>query len=255
MRDHLPLLLLAAFCVVALAFAPPIAQPTAYHDFSDARGWFGIPNFGDVMSNAPFAFVGIYGVIALLRLRAPCPQFLTRAEWAAGMIACAGFFLVAFGSGYYHWNPSNATLVWDRLPMTVAFMAVFAMMLMERISVPFGRRALWVLLPLGLGSVAWWAWVDDLRPYAFVQFFPILAIPLLLWRYPPRYGSVKYVGWMFFWYIAAKGLEHFDGEVLALLGGGVSGHSLKHVAAAGATLAFVFYLIRRKPVDNRSDSV
>lgn len=250
MRDHLPLILLAVVCAAVLAAVPPIAQPLAYHDFSDTRGWLGIPNFGDVVSNVPFAFVGLYGVWALMRLRAPCPQFLTREEWVAGMISCVGFFLVAFGSGYYHWNPSNSTLVWDRLPMTLGFMAIFAMMLMERVSVALGWKLLGVLLAFGVASVAYWAWVDDLRPYVFVQFFPMLAIPLLLWRYPPRYTGVRYIGWVFFWYVAAKGLEHFDGEVLRLLNGWVSRHSLKHVAAAGAMLAFVFYLNRRTPVDN-----
>lgn len=250
MREHLPLLMLAVLCAAALFAMPPIAQPPAYHDFSDARGWLAIPRFGDVMSNAPFAFVGLYGMWCLLRLRAPCPRFLTREEWVAGMTACVGFFLVAFGSGYYHWNPSNATLVWDRLPMTIAFMAIFAMMLMERISVALGWRLFGVLLAFGIASVAYWGWVDDLRPYVLVQFFPMLAVPLLLWRYPPRYTQVRYIGWVFFWYVAAKLLEHFDGEVLALLGGAVSGHSLKHVAAAGAALAFVFYLRKRVAVDN-----
>lgn len=250
MREHKLLLIIAALCAVVLAVMPPIAQPLAYHNFSDPRGWLGIPNFGDVVSNVPFAFVGLYGTWALARLKAPCPQFLSHEEWRAGMIACVGFFLVAFGSGYYHWNPSNTTLVWDRLPMTIGFMAIFAMMLMERASLAFGARMLMAMLAFGVASVAYWAWVDDLRPYVFVQFFPMLAIPLMLWRYPPRYDGVKYIGWVFFWYVAAKLLEHFDGEVLAMLNGWVSGHSLKHVAAAGATLAFVFYLVRRKPVDN-----
>lgn len=250
MRVHIPLIALAAICAIVLAVIPPIAQPLAYHNFSDGRGWLGIPNFGDVMSNLPFMLVGLYGVVALWRLRAPCPQFLSREEWVAGMIACMGFFLVAFGSGYYHWNPSNATLVWDRLPMTLGFMAIFAMMLMERVSLRLGWRMLGVMLAFGVASVAYWGMVDDLRPYVFVQFFPMLAIPLLLWRYPPRYDGVRYIGWVFFWYVAAKLLEHFDGQVLALLNGAVSGHSLKHVAAALATLSFVFYLTRRRPVDN-----
>lgn len=94
-----PLIILAAVCAVILAVIPPIPQDLAYHDFSDTRALWGVPNFGDVMSNLPFVFVGIFGVGVLAKLRAPCPQFLTRQEWIAGMIACVGFFLVAFGSG------------------------------------------------------------------------------------------------------------------------------------------------------------
>lgn len=245
----LPLLILAAVCACVLAIIPPIPQDLAYHDFSDTRPLLGVPNFGDVMSNLPFVFVGIYGLLELRRLRAPCPQFLTRHEWLAGVIACAGFFLVAFGSGYYHWNPHNASLAWDRLPMTIGFMAIFCMMVMERITLDAGWKLLpWALL-FGAASVGYWVATDDLRPYAFVQFFPLLAIPFMLWRYAPRYTQVRLLGWTVFWYVAAKGLEHFDGEVLALLGDWISGHSLKHMAAAGATYAFVRYLMLRRPAD------
>ncbi|MBT3812899.1 MAG: hypothetical protein HOE45_04700 [Gammaproteobacteria bacterium] len=37
--------------------------------------------------------------------------------------------LVAAGSSYYHWNPNNQTLVWDRLPMTICFMSLFVALL------------------------------------------------------------------------------------------------------------------------------
>lgn len=249
-RTHLPLMILTVVCIVALAVTPPLAQPLAYHGFADGRAWLGIPNFGDVMSNLPFLLVGIYGAIALWRMGAPSAPFLNREEWWAGVVACIGIALVALGSMYYHWNPSNTTLAWDRVPMTIGFMAIFAMIVMERLSVRFGWRVLWASLPLGLGSVAYWVLTDDLRPYVFVQFFPMLAIPLMIWRYPPRYGKVGYIGWMFFWYGLAKVAEHHDGEVLAWLHGAVSGHSLKHLFAAGATWAFVLYCLRRRPVDN-----
>ena len=37
-----------------------------------------------------------------------------------------GLFLTGFGSGYYHWEPTNDTLVLDRLPMTILFAGVVA---------------------------------------------------------------------------------------------------------------------------------
>jgi hypothetical protein len=197
------------------------------------------------MSNLPFVFVGVYGLCELWKLRAPCPKFITKKEWIAGVIACIGFFLVAFGSGYYHWNPANKPLVWDRLPMTIGFMSIFSMMIMERISLEAGWKMLPLLLAAGIASVIYWAATDDLRPYVFVQFFPMLAIPFMLWRYPPRYSHVQLLGWVIFWYVVAKLLEHFDDEVLRLAGGVVSGHSLKHMAAAAATFAYVLYMQRR----------
>ena len=41
-------------------------------------------------------------------------------------------FLTGFGSSYYQWNPNDNTLFWDRLPMTLCFMAIFAAALEER---------------------------------------------------------------------------------------------------------------------------
>ena len=58
---------------------------------------------------------------------------------ADSLFGVAAIALVAIGSGWYHHAPSNATLVWDRLPMTVAFMALFAAVLMDRVSTAFGR--------------------------------------------------------------------------------------------------------------------
>ena len=43
-------------------------------------------------------------------------------------------------SRYYHWKPTNATLVWDRLPMTLAFMTVFAIMIDERLGAGIGGK-------------------------------------------------------------------------------------------------------------------
>lgn len=139
--------------------------------------------------------------------------------------------------------------------MTIGFMAIFSMMVMERLSLNAGWKLLPVALVLGAASVGYWAVYDDLRPYAFVQFFPMLAIPFMLWRYPPRYSHVALLGWVIFWYFAAKLLEHFDRQVLALLSGWVSGHSLKHMAAAGATYAYVLYMLRRRPVDLPVDNI
>jgi len=48
-----------------------------------------------------------------------------------------GVFLTGIGSSYYHLYPDNRTLVWDRLPMTIAFMALFGAIVGEYIS----RRA------------------------------------------------------------------------------------------------------------------
>lgn len=52
--------------------------------------------------------------------------------------------------------------------MTPGFMAVFAMMISERVSPRLGINLLAPLCVIGLLSVYWWAIRDDLRAYAIV---------------------------------------------------------------------------------------
>ena len=70
-RSEAPFRLLAVAIVIAIIalFLPPIPQPLAYHNFADQRGWLGIPKFGEVVSNVPFAIVGLWGLIFLFAPR------------------------------------------------------------------------------------------------------------------------------------------------------------------------------------------
>ncbi len=222
---------------VGLALVKPIPQDQSYHRFADARMWFGTPNAADVWSNLLFVVVGIAGLMWLARR--PVPQ---RWIWLSFF---AGVALVGFGSAYYHLNPCDATLVWDRLPMTVAFMSFFAGLLAERWN---ERAAAWLFVPLlafGVGSVVDWHYTNDLRWYGVVQFGPMLVIPVLLMARPARYWRTSDVWMVLGWYAAAKVLERADALVFAALGGVVSGHTLKHLAAA-AGCGWVLRALRRQ---------
>lgn len=241
-RLLLGLILLA---VGGTALLEPIPQDVAYHLFADRRTLLGIPNALDVLSNLPFLAVSVCGLWLLRQQRLALDGELRP--------ACALFFLgvglTAFGSGFYHFAPDNVTLVWDRLPMALAFMALTALVVGEYVSLRFGRCLLWPLLAVGIASVAWWAWTEragagDLRPYALVQFLPMLLLPLILALYRSRWtrsGCLWLVGG---WYLLAKFLEFFDHPVFALLG--VSGHTLKHLAAALGAWCLLRMLQSRK---------
>ena len=232
-RPHL-LLALALGLALALLAQPPIHQPLAYHRFADARTLLGVPNFWNVLSNLPFVLVGLAGLTWCARHIQRVPREL-RAAW---LVLFVGVALVGLGSGWYHLAPGNATLVWDRLPMTLAFMAFFAIILGEHLSARAARIALWPLLLAGVASVLYWRRTDDLRPYALVQFLPVLLIPLILLLYPRKGSGAVWVALAC--YVLAKLLEAFDPQIYGALGGTISGHSLKHVAAAagmGALLA------------------
>src|SRR5580704_2712437 len=103
---------------------PRIPQPQSYHMFADQRSFLGIPNFGDVVSNVPFAIFGLWGLAFLMRSSSEqlSEHFLDSRERWFYLIIFTGLLLTAFGSSYYHLAPSNARLVWDRLPMTIVFM-------------------------------------------------------------------------------------------------------------------------------------
>jgi len=234
------LLLVTAAAMLGMAFVEPIAQDLSYHLFADRRTWWQIPNTLDVLSNLPFVFVGLMG----LQYSISCRHQPLYWPFLAMFV---GVFSTGFGSAYYHWAPANETLVWDRLPMTIAFMGLFTMILADRVDGRW-RQALLPLLVLGIASVWYWDWTEtqgagDLRPYALVQFLPMLLIPLILWLYPaPRRDGGCYIG-LVCCYGLAKVLEYFDKPVFELIAV-VSGHSLKHLAAALATV-FLYALWKR----------
>jgi hypothetical protein len=246
---------LALAAASGLWLLPPIAQPLAYHDFADQRTLLGIPNALNVLSNLPFLFVGGAGLAFLLLAQPPAatarhlPSGAERWPW---LVFFLGVATTALGSSWYHLAPDNARLVWDRLPMTLGFMSLFAAMIAERIGLRVGLRLLAPLLLAGLGSVLFWHWTElrgagDLRPYVAVQFFPLLAIPLMLLLFPARYTGAGGLWAALGGYGLAKLFEALDRAIWELSAHTVSGHSLKHLAAAASAWALLHMLRRRAP--------
>ena len=234
--------------------APAIPQDPAYHRFADGRGWPGIPNFGDVVSNLPFTLVGIAGLGALWRGWFGAPS-MGEGDPLPFAYFFFGVALVGPGSAWYHLDPDSSTLFWDRLPMTVAFMALLAAVLSDRVSHGWvACRGLNLLVLGGAASVFWWDYGEmhgagDLRAYALVQFWPVVLIPLVLYLFPEgRHVRVRPLAAALAFYALAKLAEHYDHGVFALTGGMVSGHTVKHLLAAGAPAA-ILAMMRRWPVE------
>lgn len=249
-RRVLALLAAFALALAGTAFLPPIPQDPAYHLFADSRSWLGLANFADAASNIGFAAVGVWGLWVVLGPSGGT-IFAERSEVLPYAIFFLGVGSVSVGSTYYHLAPDNDRLFWDRLPMTIAFMAFFAAFVADRVDRAVATRWLLpVVIALGILSVVYWDWTEargqgDLRFYALVQFYPVLALPMIFWLFPKaRHTAGTYLPWVILWYAAAKALEHFDAEIFALLGDTVSGHSLKHLAAAMST-AVVVRMIQR----------
>lgn len=199
--------------VMAYLLLPPIRQSESYHHFADGRTFLGVPNCLNVVSNLPFAVVGIAGLVAFKDL--------------ISRVLFAGIALVAIGSAYYHLHPDTARLVWDRAPMTVAFMAILALLVQEFWSERLGRAVLLPSVCMGLFSVWWWQVSGDLRLYGIVQFGPMLAIGATLIVFRSRQDRILWL--VFGLYAAAKLAEDFDVPIFDVLA--VSGHTVKHLFA------------------------
>ena len=221
----------AAAIAAGFALTSPIPQDPTYHLFADDRTFLGITNAMDVLSNLPFVVVGFLGIAYILRQKSGVGELAV--PYAVFFL---GVFLTGFGSGYYHLAPSNETLVWDRLPMTIGFAGLFAVVVGEFVSMRLGRWLLLPLLVIGAGSVAYWAitearGVGDLRPYAVVQFLPMLLMPIILAVYGKGRRIAKYFWAVILFYVLAKFAEFYDAQIFSALDI-ISGHSLKHLLAS-----------------------
>lgn len=239
----LPVLLTLALIAAALTYGP-IAQPAGYHGFADHSQRFGIAHFADVVSNLGFLLVAIWGLVVLT----PARHHAAVADgWAGYRLFLGALLLTALGSSWYHLAPDNFRLVWDRLPIAMACGGLLAGVWGD--SRRHDSRTLAALLALaGVASVAWWYFGDlagagDLRPYLLLQALPFLLVPLWQWRY----GAAHYDRWIFgaalVLYALAKGAEVNDHEIAAAVG--MTGHTLKHLLAAGSCALIVLALRRR----------
>lgn len=243
-----------AVCAAAW-LAPAVPQPLAYHAFADARTAFGVPNAANTLSNVGFLIVGVAGMIVCVRQRARFERAVERIPY---FVFFVGLAWTAWGSSYYHLRPDNERLFWDRLPMTVAFMGLIAGQVVDRYRVRVGLAALVPMLVIGAASVVYWraterAGAGNVLPYALVQGYAVVIVALLGWLRPSRYTRGAAIFAVFGWYVLAKLLEHFDRELFAL-GQVVSGHALKHIAAALAGVPICRMLLGRVPTQSWFDS-
>lgn len=222
-------------------------QASDYFEFADSRAALSVPNFWNVASNALFLVFGIVGL--RLVLTDGKLAILHRLRHVYAMLF-VGIIMTALGSGWFHLNPGNSTLFWDRLPMTIAFMPLFTVIIAEHVAENLAKTLFWPLMVLGAGSVMYWDYTElqgagDLRWYGLVQFLPMLLIPAILLLYRSVFDSAH-----LFWnaiglYAAAKIFEQMDAQIYGL-GAIVSGHSLKHIAASLVPLVLIIGIKRRQ---------
>jgi len=240
--------------MLRLQIEHPLAmgQPASYHDFADKRPVLGLPNFWNVASNLPFAVIALWGMVFLFPGTGERNQaFINPRERWPYLVLFIGLFLTCFGSAWYHFAPSNATLVWDRLPMSIMFAGFVAAVITERIDVEFGIKLLPFLVLFSVGTVMQWYYSEvhghgDLRWYAALQIYSVLVL-LIAPTLRPRYTRNRDFLVVFALYALAKIFETLDRRIYSL-GHIVSGHTLKHLAAAMAGYWILRMLQKRAPL-------
>ena len=240
-KERIGYIILTVFAIIAVAaifIMSPIEQNKEYHKFCDSDTIFNIPNFWNVVSNIPFLIIGLIGLYKSTTLSKNNIQYI---------LFFLGISLVSLGSGYYHLNPNNNTLVWDRLPMTIAFMSLFSIIISEFIDLKFGLKLLFPALLIGLLSVIYWIAFNDLKIYILVQFYPVLAILVILIFFKSKYNLTIGYWMLLLAYIIAKFFEYFDYQTQSILKL-LSGHTLKHLVISIGILSLLYSYIKRKKV-------
>ena len=237
---HFVLALIVFGSLGAMLSVAPFGQDQNYHNFADSRPLLGIPNFGDVASNLLFFLVGLAGIkICLGKSLGPFES--------AWFVMFAGIALVGIASSYYHWTPNDYTLVWDRMSLTIGFMWLFIAVLGEYVSEKF-RFLLFPAVLMGVASVLYWNWFQDLRFYYWIQMVPLLTLPFVMLLYPARYSHQYLLLAGAIWYGLAKLAELGDKTVFAGTTASISGHTLKHILAGVGCMSIAIMLQRRRPL-------
>lgn len=231
-------------------YTAPLPQDPSYHHFADARTVFGIPNFADVISNLAILVPAIMGFIQV-QARDARACFGSNRERGFAMLFFVALIAVGMGSTWYHLAPDNDRLLLDRLPIALAFTSLIAWLLAERTWLR--GFAAWMLLPwivAGPASVLWWHAAElsgqgDLRPYLVLYAFAFTVPPLLM-RLPSPYNRHGTYWTAYFAFVLGMVCDRLDHAIYALLGGLLSGHTLKHLLMgfAIALLARMLHLRR-----------
>ncbi|NQY06224.1 MAG: ceramidase domain-containing protein [Flavobacteriaceae bacterium] len=249
-RAKIYVIILTAILGIAILYLikpEAIPQDPSYYEFADDRKIFGIANFWDLFSNIGFLFVGIWGLLQLNKLE------LTKWNKINVQLICVGIALTSLGSAYFHYQPAHDSLVWDRIPMTLVFMPFFSFIIALFITNKYHATQLLLLTLIGVLSVLYWIIGEhrcescgDLRPYALVQFLPMVLIPLILLLFKKTNQQLKYLFLVFIFYGIAKVCETYDKHIFDLLNELLSGHSIKHFMATIATYFLIVWIRKTK---------
>jgi hypothetical protein len=236
-KHYILYVIIALPLILLLTMVDPITQNQAYHHFADGGHLLGLPNFHNVISNLFFVIFPILGFLHIKNGQASMTP-----SWFVYLI---GVLFVGPGSAYYHYNPNDMTLIWDRLPMTIGFMGLASFVFTDVFKIKKEIPFLILLLAIGFYSIFHWVQFQDLRVYYWVQLTPLLAIIYTAFALPTPVLKPKYLIIAVIFYIFAKMTEKYDHQIYDTLN--YSGHSIKHLLAGVS----VYSLILMKKIQDK----
>jgi hypothetical protein len=233
--------------IVVFTWVPAIPQTLSYHQFADQRFGLGLPHAWNVISNLPLLIVGCAGLWITAR------RMLSHNQSQSMMVFFSAVALTGLGSSWYHFNPDNFSLFYDRFPMALAFAALYISWL-GRWQYAGLLRLLFPVLIIAVATVCWWIYTEtqgagDLRAYGLLQFGALLSAPLIVEASDKTVAARWSVYPVLLIYVVAKLCETFDEQIFQW-GNFVAGHALKHifVAFAAAWVLFDVYLSKHAVV-------
>ncbi|KAJ1442806.1 hypothetical protein SESBI_00686 [Sesbania bispinosa] len=196
----------AAFlcCISFFLFTPKIPRSPNHHRFADLRNLLGVPNTLNVITNFPFLVAGVLGLV--LALEGGVFNISSQAEVWTWVLFYAGIAGVAFGSTYYHLKPDNNRVLWDTLPMMVAYSSLFSGLVVERISRWIGLCCMFALLLAAFTCVVYERIYDDIRFCLMFQWILPLSIAAVAFVYRSNYTHSRY------WFSSMGTLNNCDGQ-------------------------------------------
>lgn len=228
--------------IIFIFFNYPVHQDLSYHNFAEQKILGNIPHFTDVITNLSFAFVGI-----LLFLKYKNNEEHYASQRILFYLFCFSAFALCLGSGFYHWNPNNYGLLFDRITMLLGFALIFldTTIRYKIFSHTNLFTKIFLIELLFLITLVPWVMVDRLELYIFAQFFVMSVMPLLAIKNFREGGNqYKHILMMFLFYSIAKFFEFFDYFFYQLIN--ISGHSIKHICYALALYYFGKDILKRK---------
>jgi hypothetical protein len=230
---------LFVFIIMAL-FYGPISQPQEYHDFADDREILGVPNALDVMSNLAIIYPGVVGLAFIHESRNRTQ--VSEDEISIQITLFSGMILTFAGSVWFHLDPTDSTMLWDRLGMSVVIGSCISLLIHDMWDRNLAAKIHLPIIIASIVSVLWWPVFDDLRVYFIVKHHPFILFPIFLLCGRRIYDKVSGYYWGLSMFLLATIFEFADQQIFEITGI-ISGHTLKHIAA-GIGLWFLMVMIR-----------